>query len=818
MGTTASWIALLQLAIAFVRGYHHAAEFDGWYQPVPQRPVDIITDVINDLGVRILQQYTDQGNVAISPTGVGFVLAALYEGSTGRGSQQISDALGLPRNPDITRIGFRDIHRRLRSYLNADGFLGGLTLNKENTILRAEYEDILRFYGFDLSAMDERTNDTSSAMPEAQTSADTGADQSMTEVPAASSTDGTATPATTVQLINAQDSSSGTEVPTTLSASTASPVEVLGMTLNTANLQDRLTQTTTAYSSTNLADAPTGSTPPTAMSTTNSETAQRVTTLSGRLPVSQTFTAPTTLPLDSGATSPRESTTTRVSAETSGVPPSTSTAFSTTMDDALSRTTVLDGSTSLGVTTTGSTSLVSSLETTEPATTMSSPPTVSQTSPTSTTLANIPSESSTTSNRGAMTMDNNLATSNAPPSTTSPEFTDASTPNPLGSSTRVDDAATRTVALTEAALVTDANNPGPKSTTTQIGGGITTTIVRETTTILSSGASMDEGSINVTQSSTAPSVDSTGESALTGGPPAAGNTVSTDLSSDEMAGTTEIGSAPATSATSMETGATSVDEERPSDSPPAANDDSTNRIRKRSPRSPRGYFSSYPDEGIWMQDLGIWKPYASTASEASVRDSTEISFLVNGCDVSSVSAARYIAVLPFAYFPSLHAVALEFPLDDPRYNILLLMSTDRRDTYRLAKDLGGKSLRLLRKQLQPTWVRATIPSFMLRGFVTLTSFLQRLGIVDVFEPRFADLSPMTPEPGVYVRDVQQSIGVNIRNYMKPDRTHSRNGLFERAGPVPFTALHPFLYFIIDTETSVALIAGRVNDPLNSRIL
>jgi len=54
------------------------------------------------------------------------------------------------------------------------------------------------------------------------------------------------------------------------------------------------------------------------------------------------------------------------------------------------------------------------------------------------------------------------------------------------------------------------------------------------------------------------------------------------------------------------------------------------------------------------------------------------------------------------------------------------MPTDKTDTYRLARDLNGKSLRLLRKQLQPTWVRATIPSFMLRGFVTLTSFLQRV--------------------------------------------------------------------------------------------
>lgn len=86
-----------------------------WYRAADaQRPVDVITDVVNDLGVRILRQYSAHGNVAFSPTGVAFVLAALYEGSAGRGRQQIAEAMGLPADRDVTRIGFRDIHRRLR--------------------------------------------------------------------------------------------------------------------------------------------------------------------------------------------------------------------------------------------------------------------------------------------------------------------------------------------------------------------------------------------------------------------------------------------------------------------------------------------------------------------------------------------------------------------------------------------------------------------------------------------------------------------------------------------------------------------------------
>lgn len=711
-----SWLIILQLSSALVHGYDTAG-FDGWYQPVPHRPVDIITDVINDLGARILQQYTGHGNVAFSPTGVGFVLAALYEGSAGRGRQQIVDALGLPRDRDITRIGFRDIHRRLRTYLNADGFLGGLTLNQENTKLRPEYEEILRFYGFDLSVPEDEGNETT-AEPETTT------DQPVTETPVQ---DETTVPETTIQdesttlgptmqdetttpepTVQEESTTPGTMVQdeTTISEttpestqrtertneavpSTTSDVELIG-TMNATDVQERLTQTTSA--STILMNSP-------------------PVTLTG-----QTAT--------SSGDSKEVPTTMVVTSET----PMTTVSIvqPTTMVSSMTKSTSGE------------------------------------------TMANLRS----TLVRTAL----------------------ASTP---GTSVLTEGTEATTQAVSEP--------PTTSMTTTTVAS--TTTGV--TTVILATDVSMTAASVNdmeVTTSSTIPNTTraNLATGATTNGPPADENTVLTDSTNNQTA-PSEMGSTdlPDTTAVTGET---------------VSSTSSARRRRKRGARSPRGFFSSYPDEGIWMQDLGIWKPYSTNLGEASVRDSTEISFLVNGCDVSSVTASRYFAVLPFAYFPSLHAVALEFPLDDPRYNILLLMATDRRDTYRLARDLGGKSLRLLRKQLQATWVRATIPSFMLRGFVTLTSFLQRLGIVDVFEPRGADLSLMTPDLGVYARDVQQSIGVNIRNYMKPDRTHSRNGLFERAGPVPFTAVHPFLYFIVDAETSVALIAGRVNDPLNSRIL
>ncbi|KYN41872.1 Leukocyte elastase inhibitor [Trachymyrmex septentrionalis] len=664
MGKPLHLIVILQpVSSAFAYRYGHP-----WYRADTERPVDVITDVVNELGVRILQQYFTRGNVAFSPTGVAFVLAALYEGSAGRGSQQIAEAICLPANRDVTRIGFRDIHRRLRSYLNADGFLGGLTLSRENTRLRPEYEDILRFYGFDLSSIEQEANVT----------------------------------------VSTEDSSGITELPTSTIGSSMPSTEMA----NTENVPDMTTTTSTG--------------------------------------------AITTLP-------PAGAETTVVPSTAPGVTQQTVTTTSTGATDVQS--------TLASVTGTGTI--------------------VQNTSPTQ----SINSSTAVTSGESIQPTPS-AETVVGSPNTITPIV---STDNQLIPTTNI---------------VTVAGNQD-----------------RQTSPTVTAGDSATSAS-SVPNDSVRPSTDpGTTAAAATD----AGVTISMSTDVSTSATNTEVPMT--TNALNNQTGASLVDENTISNrkkkdiinlidsiiNSNTVKDESHDRppnLRKRKARNLRGYFSSYPDEGIWMQNLEIWKSYNTVnPSESSIGDSSaEMSFLVNGCDVSSVSASRYIAVLPFAYFPSLQAVALEFPLDDPRYNIILFMPTDKTDTLRLARDLSGKSLRLLRKRLQPTWVRATIPSFMLRGFVTLTSFLQRLGILDVFEPRVADLSPMTSDLGVYARDVQQSIGVNIRNYMKPDRTHSRNGLFERAGPEPFTALHPFLYFIVDTETSVSLIAGRVDDPLNSRIL
>ncbi|XP_063632920.1 transmembrane channel-like protein [Cydia splendana] len=193
-------------------------------------------------------------------------------------------------------------------------------------------------------------------------------------------------------------------------------------------------------------------------------------------------------------------------------------------------------------------------------------------------------------------------------------------------------------------------------------------------------------------------------------------------------------------------------------------------------------------------------------------------FLANGLKSVQVSYMQYDAVLEHAYLPHLEAAALRLPLDSERYYLLALLPARAHpaELARLLTRLARHSdLRDVYAALRPRQVRATLPSFTVKGHVTLTADLQKLGIRDVFEPRQRDFTPMTPQAGVYVRSIEQAVSVAIRKYGTDDRNISR---YVNRPPVHFSATYPFLYFVMDASIHVALMAGKMVDPLNSRIL
>lgn len=79
-------------------------------------PAEVMVDLTNDLTHRMLHYHSilNRNNFAFSPTALVSVLVALYEGSAGNSAAELRNVLQLPNNRDVIRVGYRDIHRRLR--------------------------------------------------------------------------------------------------------------------------------------------------------------------------------------------------------------------------------------------------------------------------------------------------------------------------------------------------------------------------------------------------------------------------------------------------------------------------------------------------------------------------------------------------------------------------------------------------------------------------------------------------------------------------------------------------------------------------------
>ncbi|XP_075981599.1 uncharacterized protein LOC142980153 [Anticarsia gemmatalis] len=220
----------------------------------------------------------------------------------------------------------------------------------------------------------------------------------------------------------------------------------------------------------------------------------------------------------------------------------------------------------------------------------------------------------------------------------------------------------------------------------------------------------------------------------------------------------------------------------------------------------------YVDDYLYYRSFDI-------GSDVAKPNYDDTMFLANGLKSVQVTYMHYDTVLEHAYLPHLEASALRLPLDSDRYYLLVVLPArgGSPELGRLLSRMARESdLSDIYSVLRPRRVKGIVPSFIVKGHVTLTTDLQKLGIRDVFEPRQRDFTLMTKQAGVYVRSIEQAVSVAIRKY-RPDDQKKHRYVTSR-DPVVFSATYPFLYFVMDANIHVALMAGKMVDPLNSRIL
>ncbi|KAL1513304.1 hypothetical protein ABEB36_002726 [Hypothenemus hampei] len=744
-------------------------EFKGFTSKIPA-PRDAIVNVINDLGIKLLSIHNErnENNIAISPYGAFSVLAALTEGLEGESAQEIMRTARIPLDKEMIRVGLRDIHRHLKSYfIPEEGFLAGLTLNLNNITLKKEYEKVLRFYGFDYGSFNN------ALLPDPPTTKKPTDGTTPLETGFGVAADTTATP-------QGKSTETVTEASTTILPSSSST----------------LAPTTT----TTLAEP-----------TTTIESKEEVTT-----PSEASTTPEKTVSLET--TTVESTTVEEISTEISPLATTSTTLPETTNAPEVTVVETFESTESLGEKNEDGTTTVSKDKGTAKITTVTAM-TNSRTENgfTTTKLRKTTSEFSSKSSLDAETASSNLEIvtekgSTLPMTTMNSEISTKSTIM-TGNTVRT----TRDVMLI---LNTDKQITSlePELTTQSTEKSVTADSINTLENSSVETTTVDDVMRTISsETSTGDEYENTSDSIESDpGYEEEDNLETTTSQSVLVETTTNFKDSAMFSSNSDMTYNYDAAPVPVYDENMITNNDATSEKtidvvnEERKKRSIVDYVIAriYDDRPAFMtpppqRTLYVPKEMPTFAVYGKYRE-------------SGVSFMNYDTVLPYAFLPNLSALALSFPLDSTKYYLLLLLPLRDDGIDQLICDLRlYGNLGYIIRNLRLTRVVATIPSFTLKGYVTLTPTLQRLGIRRIFEPRQADFSPMTNASDIYVTNIEQAVTVTIRNYLDPSADRYKN--FMQYPPVHFKADHPFLYFVVDSELHVALMVGKVINPLNSRI-
>ncbi|KAF5307780.1 hypothetical protein FQR65_LT06651 [Abscondita terminalis] len=613
-----------------------------------------------------------------------------------------------------------------------------------------------------------------------------------------------------------------TSLPTTTSIKTTSPTSTT-------------TESTSTVATTTPTTTITTSTSTTTLRTTRTESTSAPTTTTASFPTSTTRTTPTTTPTTTTPSTTTPTTTTPSTTMPTTTTPTTTPTRSTTQTTIPTTTTTATPTTTPTTTTpttttpTTTTPTTTTPTTTTPTTTTPTTTTPTTTTPTTITTTQTTTPTTTTTMPTTTTTDTTSVITTATPTTTTIKST-----TPTTTTTETASAITTTTPTT---TTTTSTTPITTPTTTTTRAATTTTIQTTDTTPTTIFLTTIEVE-STTPSTTSTAIRTTPTSTIQSEMPATSPSppISTLLTTTTTAANTFTETTTLLSTTTLTTTTTTPSSTTPdgssTDTMPTTIDyttttfEETSKRKRRAPlnlsatikANPIKYYPKRPNRS--PSDYLIATYHDAKASSHTISRYEPIkpkTFLVNGrFPESNISFMTYDTVLPFRYISYLNALAVTFPLDSTKYYLLLILPIDETGVDNLIGNIMSTTLKQIIYNLQPTRVKATIPSFMLKGFVILTPTLQKLGIRSVFEPRRADFYKMTNAENIYVTNIEQAITVTIRNYVNTTNLYN-NEVYQRRGPVVFNADHPFLYFVMDSEIHVSLMAGKIVNPLNSRI-
>ncbi|XP_046309534.1 serpin B9-like [Marmota monax] len=194
----------------------------------------------------------------------------------------------------------------------------------------------------------------------------------------------------------------------------------------------------------------------------------------------------------------------------------------------------------------------------------------------------------------------------------------------------------------------------------------------------------------------------------------------------------------------------------------------------------------------------------------------EMPFKINQEEEWPVQMMWQEANFNFIYISEAQTKVLELPYAGKTLSMIILLPDEDVDLSVVENNLTFEKFIAWTKaaSLQNTEVEVFLPRFKLQEDYEMKSVLQRLGMVDAFQPGQADLSAMSTETDLCLSKVvhKSVMEVNEEGTEAAAATAVNIVLFGSSCKPTFCANHPFLFFIRHNETNTVLFCGRFSSP------
>ncbi|XP_034491337.2 serpin B9-like isoform X1 [Marmota flaviventris] len=194
----------------------------------------------------------------------------------------------------------------------------------------------------------------------------------------------------------------------------------------------------------------------------------------------------------------------------------------------------------------------------------------------------------------------------------------------------------------------------------------------------------------------------------------------------------------------------------------------------------------------------------------------EMPFKINQEEEWPVQMMWQEANFNFIYISEAQTKVLELPYAGKMLSMIILLPDEDVDLSVVENNLTFEKFIAWTKaaSLQNTEVEVFLPRFKLQEDYEMKSVLQRLGMVDAFQPGQADLSAMSTETDLCLSKVvhKSVVEVNEEGTEAAAATAVNIVLFGSSCKPTFCANHPFLFFIRHNETNTVLFCGRFSSP------